>query len=264
MAEAREVRGEKDSSIVLRAARHAQRDTAWDCTDEHGSKQHRDLRLLVGIRENDAGALRAFVKRFRPLLLDQARRLHVAESERVTTVTSFLDDMLISLARLAPPNALSSYVVTSFRNCIAATHRHESMLERQAEAMTEELGAERAIGGSCSEFMLRSIGAPDDGKAAQPIPGVALVRALLSNCTVEEKQLLVWISHRVPLRDCAGWLGISYESAKQRVSRLRARLKRESAVFISNSPVDERDALVRILARGGVTIDDNNTEEPEA
>lgn len=264
MAEARGLRGKKDLSIAVDVARQERCDPTRDCADERGSAQQRDLRLLLGIREGDSTALRAFVKRFRPLLLDQARRLHVADGERVTIVTSFLDDILISLARLTPPKALSSYVVTSFRNCIAAMHRHESMLERQAEAHAEELGAERVVGGSCSEFMLRSVGALEVGEAPQPIPGAALLNALLKSCTVEEKQLLVWISHRVPLRDCAGWLGISYDSAKQRVSRLRARLKCESAVFISNSPADKREALVRILARGGVRIDDNNTEEPEA
>jgi hypothetical protein len=232
--------------------------------DEARSGQQRDLKLLIGIRENDSRALSAFVKRFRPLLLDQARRLDVAGGERVTIVTTFLDDILISLAQSAPPRALSSYVVTSFRHCIAMMHRKESMRERQSEEQAEELGEARVVGGSCSEFMLRAVGAPDVADASPGAPCIALLGALLENCTIEERQLLVWVSHRVPLRDCAAWLGISYESAKQRVSRLRVRLKRDSVAFLTASSAPDRDALVRILRRGGLRMDDNDTEESEA
>ena len=264
MADARGMRGEKGLSIALRVTRGERQDHAGECASQRESRQQRDLRLLIGIRENDSRALRAFVERFLPVLLDQARRLHVAEGERVTIVTSFLDDILIRLARLAPPKALSSYVVTSFRNCIAATYRRESMVERQRESQVEELGSARLIGGSCSEFMLRAVVSPDADDASASSPGTALLRTLLESCTVEERQLLVWMSHRVPLRDCAEWLGISYESARQRVSRLRVRLKRESAVFLSNSSAPGRAVLVRILTRGGVTTHDNKTEAPEA
>jgi hypothetical protein len=230
---------------------------------EERSGQQRDLKLLIGIRENDSRALAGFVKRFLPLLLDQARRLDVPQGERVTIVTTFLDDILISLAQSAPPRALSSYVVTSFRHSLAMMHRKESMRERQAESQVEELGEARVIGGSCSEFMLRAVGASDAEDASPSVPGIALLHMLLENCTDEERQLLVWISHRVPLRDCASWLGISYECAKQRVSRLRARLKRETAAILATGAVPDGDSLVRILSRGGERMDDNNTEESE-
>ena len=264
MAESRGRWEETDLSIAVPGVRRERQDHAGECARRRASGQERDLRMLVGIRENDSRALRAFVRRFLPVLLDQARRLHVAEGERLTIVTSFLDDILISLAQLAPPKAMSSYVVTSFRNSVADMYRHESMVERQTEAQAEELGAARVIGGSCSEFMLRAVNAPDAEKASTPALAVALLHALMEKCTVEERQLLVWMSHRVPLRDCAEWLGISYEGTRQRVSRLRARLKSESDVFLSNSSAPDRAVLVRILARGGVTMHDNKTEESEA
>jgi RNA polymerase sigma factor (sigma-70 family) len=220
--------------------------------------------LVIGIRERDSRALRAFVERFLPVLLEQARRLHVADGERVTTVTSFLDDIMMSLVKLDPPRALSSYVITSFRRCIAATYRRESAIERQAERQVEDMGASRVIGGSCSEFMLRAAASPDADDASSTVQGSALLRDLMASCTVDERQLLVWMSYRVPLRDCASWLGISYESARQRVSRLRARLKREGAAILAASSTPDRDVLVRILARSGMRQCDNKPEESEA
>jgi DNA-directed RNA polymerase specialized sigma24 family protein len=222
-----------------------------------------DAQLLVGVRRNEASALRQFIARFEPILLDQARRMGIGRAERRAAVTDFLTDMLVKLARSPAPRLLVSFVITSFRNCVADTHREALMRERHALA-ADTVGEERVIRSSCSEFMLRAAAGPDtldeepdNDCCAQP--GTALIRILFDGCTQEERQLLIWSAHRVPLRDCAAWLGISYDSVKQRLSRLRARLVHESVAHLSELSASDRANLTRRLNNAGVKTNNEQT-----
>ena len=210
-----------------------------------------DADLLTGVRRNELRALRQFVQRFEPILLDQARRLDVSRDERRTVVTGFLDDILVRLARTPAPRSLGSFVITSFRNCVADVHR-EAAAQGHNSLSDETDGGERVVRAGCSEFMLRSARGPDIEDEPSQTPGIALMTALLRGCSVQEKQLLVWSAHRVPLRECAAWLGISYDSAKQRLSRLRARLVRESIAYMAQLPASDCAELSRRLHIGGV------------
>lgn len=217
------------------------------------SQGERDADLLTGIRRNELRALRQFVQRFEPILLDQARRLDVSRSERRTVVTGFLDDILVRLARTPAPRSLGSFVITSFRNCVADVHRETAARER--DSLSDETdGGERVVRAGCSEFMLRSARGPGIEDEPARTPAVALMTVLLRGCSVQEKQLLVWSAHRVPLRECAAWMGISYDSAKQRLSRLRARLVRESIAYTAQLSVSDRAELSRRLHVGGAEM----------
>jgi DNA-directed RNA polymerase specialized sigma24 family protein len=222
---------------------------------ERSALQKADVDLLIGIRGNDVGALRRFALRFEPILMDQARRLGIGQEERRTVVTGFLDDILVKLADAPAPRSLIAFVITSFRNCVTDLHREASTRERHSRSIEEMIGAERVVRSTCSEFMLRAARGADSEDDSASSAGVALVRALLDGCSQQERQLLVWSAHRVPLRECAAWLGISYDSAKQRLSRLRARLVRDSIARISVLPASDRAELTRLLRRSGVTID---------
>jgi DNA-directed RNA polymerase specialized sigma24 family protein len=224
------------------------------------ARQQRDIELLIGVRRNEVRALREFVRLFQPILLDQARRLDVSPSERTTVVTGFLDDILVKLSRLQAPRSLTSFVVTSFRNCVADMHREIAIQERHARAQEEMIGTECVISAGCSEFMLRAAQGPDIDDEPAMSPSAALVRILFDGCSFEDRQLLVWSAHRVPLRDCAEWLDISYDSAKQRLSRLRARLIRGSIACLSDLSAPDRANMVRLLHRAGVKIDAEQTE----
>lgn len=222
-------------------------------------ERERDAQLLVRIRRNEARALRQFIARFEPILLDQARRLGVRRNERPTTVTDFLADILVKLARSPAPRLLASFVITSFRNCVADTYREALIRERHALA-EEIVGEERVIRSGCSEFMVRAAEGPDaldDEPSSQS--GTALIHILFDGCTAEERQLLVWSAHRVPLRDCATWLGISYDSVKQRLSRLRARLIHESTAHLSELSASDRANLTRRLNSAGVKTNNEPT-----
>ena len=220
-----------------------------------------DVALLIRIRRNEVRALREFAHRFEPVLLDQARRLDVSRSERATVVTGFLDDILVKLASSPSPRSLPSFVVTSFRNCVADLHREAALRERRVASQEDMFGTERVVMAGCSEFMLRAAEGPDaEYELAARRPGAGLVRTLFAECSSEDRQLLVWSAHRVPLRECAAWLGISYDSAKQRLSRMRARLIRQSATHLSELSASDRANLIRLLHRAGVKIDDDQTE----
>lgn len=110
------------------------------------NRRQRDADLLVGVRRTDASALREFVQRFEHMLLDQARKLGVRRSERRTVVTEFLDDVLVKLAACPAPRALTSFVVTSFRNFAVDMSRLRARLIRESIAHLPELPAsDRAI-----------------------------------------------------------------------------------------------------------------------
>lgn len=232
---------------------------------ENGAQQRAlreaDVELLTRVRRNDVRALREFAHRFEPILLDQARRLDVSKSERANVVTGFLDDILVKLACSPSPRSLPSFVVTSFRNCVTDLRREASLRERRAASQEDMVGIERVVMAGCSEFMLRAAEGPDvEYESAARPSGAELVRVLFAECSSEDRQLLVWSAHRVPLRESAEWLGISYDSVKQRLSRLRARLIRRSITHLSELPDSDRANLVRLFHRAGVKIDDDQTE----
>lgn len=226
---------------------------------EGGARPDPDTELLTGIRRNELNALRDFVLRFEPVLLDQARRLGVGPSDRGTIVTGFLDDILVKLAntKTEAPRSLTAFVITSFRHCMIDLHREAEMRERHARSEEEMIGTEYVVRATCSEFMLRAARGDDGGEESSSSAAAELVRVLLAGCSSDERQLLVWSAHRVPLRECAAWLGISYDAAKQKLSRLRARLVRDSITHLSSLADSDRRELSRLLRRAGIRINDD-------
>jgi len=224
-----------------------------------------DMELLAGVRRNELTGLRNFVLRFEPVLMDQARRLGVAQDERRTVVTEFLDDMLVRLAgeKTEAPRSLTAFVITSFRNCVTDLRREAAVRARHSQSQEEMIGTEHVVRATCSEFMLRSArgdGCGDDSGDESPSYAVVmLARALIESCSYDERQLLIWSAHRVALRDCAAWLGLSYDAAKQKLFRLRVRLVRDSVARLSALAGPDRAALARILRRAGVQIDNDVT-----
>ena len=215
-----------------------------------------DIELLTGIRRNELSALRSFVLRFEPVLLDQARRLAVSPSDRGTIVTGFLDDILVKLAntKAEAPRSLIAFVITSFRHCVIDLHREAAVRERHARSQEEAIGTEYVVRATCSEFMLRAAQGDGDGEESSSAAAARLVHVLLDGCSSDERQLLVWSAHRVPLRECAAWLGIGYDSAKQKLSRLRVRLVRDSITHLSSLADSDRRELSRLLRRAGIKI----------
>jgi len=68
--------------------------------------------------------------------------------------------------------------------------------------------------------------------------------------TAEERQMLIWVSNAVPMREIAQWLGIGYSAAKVRLSRLRSRLRERALRHVNECAGAEREELVGFLRRG--------------
>jgi len=174
-------------------------------------------------------------------------------------VTGFLDDILVKLAsgKAEAPRSLTAFVITSFRNCVIDLRREAAVRERHARSQEEAIGTEYVVRATCSEFMLRAARGNGDGEESSSAAAARLVHVLLDGCSSDERQLLVWSAHRVPLRECAAWLGIGYDAAKQKLSRLRARLVRDSITHLSSLADPDRRELSRLLRRAGIRINDD-------
>lgn len=226
--------------------------------DDAARRRAEDIALLVALRCGDERAYQAFARRFAQLLLDQARRLGVDRADRESVVTEFLDDLLIKLTTMQAPASLPTFVVTAFRNHVSDARRSAEMRERHDAAVCEVVGEVHVVRGVCSEYMLHA-SRPADEDVHDPSAGArALVQTVLQRCTADERRLLVWRAHRVPLREIATWLDISHDAAKQRVSRLRARLIRECVMQLDTLSPADRDAVAVLLRRAGINIPDTS------
>jgi DNA-directed RNA polymerase specialized sigma24 family protein len=86
-----------------------------DRTDPSVALAHRDL--IRGMRRDNADAFREFFRRFRPLLLAEARRLHIQPALCHEVVDECLDDVAMQLRRPTTrvPSALAPYLIRALR-----------------------------------------------------------------------------------------------------------------------------------------------------
>jgi DNA-directed RNA polymerase specialized sigma24 family protein len=230
------------------------REEGEDAEARHGRPRHEvldDAELVAAMRRNDLRALREFGLRFRPLLVDQARRAGVAPDDRDERVTEFLCDFALHLVETHRlPRSLAAYLVTSFRNRVVSDHRARARRDAHDAHESDDVGAagEQAVAGACSEYSLRAVHGPAaEGEAPLP-PAVARLAAWLAGTLTDaERQLLTWVAHYVPTRLVAEWLGINHSAAKVRISRLRARLRAAAVRHAADLPDDERRELLRFF-----------------
>jgi len=79
----------------------------------------------------------------------------------------------------------------------------------------------------------------------------------------EEELLLSWVSRWVPQSDIAQWLGISHGAARNRVMRLRARLKEVALQHAATFTGRERAELREFFRRTFATTRDANGDRTE-
>jgi DNA-directed RNA polymerase specialized sigma24 family protein len=211
-----------------------------------------DAALVEEMRSGDEAAFREFIVRFEDQLNRHARQLDYVGAERRTIVAETLDDAAIAL--IVPgrptPRSLSAYLVTALRNRVRNERRSG------ARARVREGRADRDpdddVTLACSESTLRASAGPSWEPPA-PSPAVAgLAAVLVSELTDDERQLLAWVSHHVPYREIATWLGVGYAAIGKRVERLRGRMRARGAAYLATVSANERTALESLLARGAV------------
>ena len=210
-----------------------------------------DSALIDAMRRGETGALREFLLRFEPLLEHHAHRLGVSGGERDDLVGETLEDAALALVlpNALTPRSLPAYLVTSLRNRLLNARRSAGPVRRVREASLRD--GPTADDALCSEASRRASAGPA-WEPPRPSRAVAsLAGVLLAELNDDEGLLLVWVSHHVPYREIAAWLGIGYAAVGKRVERLRARLRARADIHIASSSDAERRVLETLFTRAG-------------
>lgn len=208
-----------------------------------------DAALVDAMRRGDTAALREFLLRFEPLLEHHAHRLGASGGERDDLVGDTLEDAALALVvpNATTPRSLPAYLVASLRNRMLNSRRATGGARRVREsALGDRASADDAL---CSESSQRASAGPG-WEPPRPSRAVAsLAAALLDELSEDDRLLLVWVSHHVPYREIAAWLGVGYAVVGKRVERLRARLRLRADRHLAASSDAERRVLDTLFTR---------------
>ena len=208
-----------------------------------------DGALVAALRCEDEGALREFFLRFRPGLLQVARRLGVDAGEQAALVDDCLADVAVHLITSdAPaPRALPGYLARSLRNRFLNQRRARTRAEQRAAGEGEDADV---LSAGASEHTLRAGTAPDAPALSPALQRLAA--ALEAPLGDDERLLVVWMSRLVPHAEIAGWLGVPPKTAAKRIERLRERLQLGAFAYLERVEGDERRELLDFLDRASL------------
>ena len=206
--------------------------------------------LVARMRRDEPEAYREFFRYFRPLLIAEARRLRIQPALWQELADECLDDVAMRLRRYTTPipRSLAPYLVRALRIHRLALRRDE---RRRADGDGDRSETDPAapLTSALSQDALRASAGPDH----EPTPASTALERLASmveeGLSREEEVLLSWVSRYVPQSDVAQWLGISHGAARNRVMRLRARLKEVALQHVATFTGRERDELREFFRR---------------
>ncbi|HEX6629827.1 MAG TPA: hypothetical protein VF048_02000 [Gemmatimonadaceae bacterium] len=213
-----------------------------------------DAALVAALRREERAALVELYTRFTPLLARCAQAWGAASADRDELVTDVLSDVALTLMRHTTPvpRSLAAYLVTALRHRLGATGRaatRRAALER-AEGDAPDDGEHDAVHALCSEHSRRAA-APTRPDTDGPRVALARLAAYLDGLLDDDERLLLaWLAHHVPLRVAAGWLELPYDTVAKRAQRLRARLRAAAERHLATLPPAERREVQRVLHRG--------------
>jgi DNA-directed RNA polymerase specialized sigma24 family protein len=148
------------------------------------------------------------------------------------------------------PRSLAPYLVRALRIHRLALRRDERRRadgERDSEISDTDPAA--PLTSALSEDTLRASAGPD-GERTPPSTALERLASMVEEgLSREEELLLSWVSRYVPQSDVAQWLGISHGAARNRVMRLRARLKEVALQHVATFTGRERDELREFFRR---------------
>jgi RNA polymerase sigma factor (sigma-70 family) len=206
------------------------------------------------MRRGEAAAFAEFVERYQRLLLHYARRAGLRGDDADELVITVLGDAAVAFvepgARM--PNDVALYLIGCFRNRLLNERRDgERRARRVAEVSTDGDwgdGGERAA--LCSEDARRASRGPAWEAPPPAAAGLtALSRMLSESLSADERQMLAWDSEDVPQREIAERLGITHAAVRQRLHRLRARLRAASEQYAATLDGDSGRVVRRFLRR---------------
>lgn len=217
-----------------------------------------DAALLVAIARGIEPAMKEFYDRFIDLLITAARRQGVPAGERRSRAAEFLDDAVLRVTerRHPAPRSLAAYLATSFRRRLGMDWRAETRESHRHGATLSEVadGSQRVVAEMCSEYAIRSATSPDEA----PVEGehgphnqvrTELAQALWAAMSAEEQRMMGYLSERYPQREIGERMGITAAATRVRILRLRQRLRKVAAQYVSTLSVDDGIVLARVLGR---------------
>jgi RNA polymerase sigma factor (sigma-70 family) len=215
--------------------------------------------LVAGMRRDEPEAFMEFFRTYRPLLVAEARRLRVQPALCREMADECLDDVAMRLRRYTTPvpRALAPYLVRALR-----LHRLELLRGDRRRLDGERDGAASgddpsgAAVGSVSEAALRDSAGPGHERTPASAALERLASMVEEGLSAEEEVILSWVSRWVPQSDIAEWLGISHGAARNRVMRLRARLKETALQHVASFTGRERMELIEFFRRTFATARD--------
>ena len=115
-------------------------------------------------------------------------------------------------------------------------------------------GSERVVSTASSDDALRASRGPEaeDQSLSPAIERLAL--ELERGLSADERQILGWLSQRVPQRQIAEWLGVTHGAARVRVARLRARLAAAAIRYAHRTDAADRTELDWFFGRLGLPM----------
>ena len=222
--------------------------------------------LVVGMRRDEPEAYKEFFRCFRPLLIAEARRLRIQPALCHEIVDECLDDVAMRLRRYTTPIPLSlaPYLVRALRIhrfALRRSERRRSEGERDRETSDDDPTA--PLVSSLSQAALRASAGPDDERTPASTALERLATMVEEGLSAEEELILSWVSRWVPQSDIAEWLGITHGAVRNRIMRLRARLKEVALQHAATFTGRERGELADFFRRTFATTrdaDGNRTE----
>jgi DNA-directed RNA polymerase specialized sigma24 family protein len=213
--------------------------------------------LVARMRRDEASAYREFLRTFRPTLMDEARRLRVQPALRDEIVDECLDDVALQLRRetTAIPRALAPYLVRALRLHRLKQYRGERRRrDREMEGAASGYDPAAPMAGVISEATRRASAGPDYERTPASPALERLATMLEEGLSDEEQVLFSWVSRWVPQSVIAEWLGVTHGAVRNRVMRLRARLKeatlQHAASFTGRERVEIEDFFRRTFPIG--------------
>lgn len=211
----------------------------------------REQEIVAGMRRDEPEAYMEFFRSFRPLLLAEARRLRVQPGLCREVVDECLDDVAMRLRRYTTPvpRSLAPYLVRALR-------LHRLMLlrgdRRRADGERDGASGDDARApttGTISEAALRDSAGPGHDRTPASTALERLASMVEEGLSDEEEMILSWVSRWVPQSEIAEWLGVTHGAARNRVMRLRARLKEVAMRHVASFTGRERAELADFFRR---------------
>ena len=237
-----------------------------------------DAGVIAAMRQGDSWAWGEFGVRFEPLLLAYARRIGIPADVRRERVLDLLADegMRLAEGRSVVPAQLPTYLAKALRHRYlnerrstarrAAAYKAAAFDSHPGEALDGSDAKHRSPNGAqrsgsvqeplityvCSEGALRDALGPEGNPQTANHAVEAVVAYIRRHLTDEEQQILGWDERRIPHRQIADWLGVSYDAATKRIWRLKQRLQGFVADYCARvSTTEERRELERQFRHAG-------------